>query len=50
MDRVAMHQIKLLRAPSNLALNASSDGAAKALWAAVQGPHHSLSEEFLPNI
>jgi len=31
---VATHQIRLPRAPSNLALKASRDGASTALWAA----------------
>jgi len=36
--------------PSNLALGTSRDGAPTALWAAVPGPHHPLSEKFSPNI
>ena len=44
------HQLRLLRAPSNLALNASRDGAPQLLWAAVPAPHCPLSEKFPPNI
>jgi len=40
----------LHRAPSNLALNASRDGAPTALWTAVPGPHCPLSNELPPNI
>ena len=40
---------QLPRAPSNLALNASRDGAPQLLWAAVPVPHCPLSREFLPN-
>jgi len=36
--------------PSNLALNASRDGAPTALWAAVPAPHCPLSKELPPNI
>ena len=50
MGRIATHQIRLPRAPSSLALSTSKDGAPTALWAAVPGPHHPLSEELLPNI
>jgi len=46
----AHHQTRLLRAPSNLTLSTSRDGAPTALWAAVPVPHHPLSKEFLPNI
>ena len=38
------HQLRLPRAPSNLALSASRDGAPQLLWAAVPAPHRPLSE------
>ena len=41
---------QLPRAPFNLALSASRDGAPQLLWAAVPVPHCPLSEEFPPNI
>ena len=41
---------QLPRAPSNLALSASMDGAPQLLWAAVPGPHCPLSKESLLNI
>jgi len=50
MGRAAPHQLRLPRAPSNLALSASRDGAQQLLWAAVPVPHRPLSEEFPPNI
>jgi len=39
MCRVAPHQLRLSRAPSNLALSTSRDGAPQLLWAAVPEPH-----------
>ena len=42
MGRAAPHQLRLPRAPSNLALSASRDGAPQLLWAAAPVPHHSL--------
>ena len=44
--------VQLPRAPSNLALSTSRDGAPQLLWAAVPAPHHPLSEKFplTPNI
>jgi len=50
MGRAAPYQLRLPRAASNLALNASRDGAPQLLWAAVPEPHCPLSGEFLPNI
>jgi len=50
LGRAAPHQLRLLRAPSNLALSASSDGAPQLLWAAGPAPHHSLRKEFSPVI
>ena len=35
VGRAAPHQLRLPRAPSNLALSASRDGAPQLLWAAV---------------
>jgi len=35
MGRAAPHQLSLLRAPSNLALRTSRNGAPQLLWAAV---------------
>jgi len=43
---VATHQLRLPRAPSNLALSTSRDGASTALWAAVPRPHLSLRKGF----
>jgi len=34
MGRAAPHQLRLLMAPSNLALSTSRDGASQHLWAA----------------
>ena len=48
--RDASQQLRPPRAPSSLALSACRDGAPTALWAAVPGPHHPLSEEFHSNI
>ena len=39
VDRAAPHQLRLSRAPSNLALSTSRDGAPQLLWAAVPEPH-----------
>jgi len=50
VDKVANYQVRLLRARSDLALNASRDGHPQLLWAAVPGPHCPLSKEFPPNI
>jgi len=65
MGRDTFHQPRVLRAPSNLALNTAREGTATAslgsllLWAAslgsfsgqpVPGPHHPHSKEFLPYI
>ena len=47
MGRVATHQIRLPRAPSNLALIVSRDGAPQLLWAAVPAPHHLFPQEAL---
>ena len=44
VGRAAPHQLRLPRAPSNLALSASRDGAPQLLWAAVPVPHHPLNE------
>ena len=49
MGRAAPHQLRLPRAPSNLALSASRDGAPQLLWAAVPAPHCPLGEKFFPN-
>ena len=49
VGRAAPHQLRLPKAPSNLALNVSRDGAPTSLRAAVPAPHHLLSKEFLPN-
>jgi len=46
----APHQLRLPRAPSNLALSTSRDGHSQLLWAAVPVPHHPLSKELHPNI
>ena len=43
---VVPHQLRLPRAPSNLALSTSRDGSPTALWAAVPGPHHPFSKKF----
>jgi len=43
MGRAAPHQLRLPRAPSNLALSACRDGAAQLLWAAVPAPYSPLS-------
>jgi len=40
----APHQLRLPRAPSNLALSISKDEAPTALWAAVSGTHLPLSK------
>ena len=45
MGRAASHQLRLPRAPSNLALSASRDGAPQLLWAAVPAPHCPQNEE-----
>jgi len=50
MGRAAPHQLGLPRAPSNLALSTSRDGAPQLLWAAVPGPHHPLGNKFPPRI
>jgi len=50
MGRAAPHQLRLPRAPSNMALSASRDGAPQLLWAAVPAPHHPLGKEFPPDI
>jgi len=42
MGRAAPHQLRLLRAQSNLALSTSRDGAPQLLWAAVPAPHGPL--------
>ena len=42
----ATHQLRLPRAPFNLALSASRMGHPQLPWAAVPGPHHPPSEEF----
>jgi len=42
VGRAAPHQLRLPRAPSNLALSASRDGAPQLLWAAGPAPHHTL--------
>ena len=39
-------QLRLPRAPSNLALSASRDGAPQLLWADVPAPHCPLGKEF----
>ena len=49
-ERAAPHQLRLPRAPSNLALSASRDGAPQLLWAAVPAPHRPLGKGFLPNL
>ena len=50
LGRAASHQLRLPRAPSNLALSACRGGAPQLHWAAVSVSHHSLSKKFLPNI
>jgi len=51
MGRAATPQLRLPRAPSNLALSASRDGAPQLFWSApVPAPHCPLSKEFPPNI
>jgi len=50
MGRAAPYQLRLPRAPSNLALSASRDGAPQLLWAAVPASHHPLGKEFPPSI
>ena len=50
VGRAAPHQLRLLRAPSNLALSASRDGAPQLLRAAVPAPHRPLRKGFPPNI
>jgi len=50
MGRAAPYPLRLPRAPSNLALSASRDGAPQLLWAAVPAPHHPLGKEFPPSI
>jgi len=50
MGRAAPHQLRLPRAPSNLALSASRDGAPQLLWVPVPVPHCPLSKEFLPDV
>jgi len=47
IGRAATHQLRLPRAPSNLALNASRDGASTA---SVPVLHHPLRKNFAPNI
>jgi len=46
VGRAAPHQLRPPRAPSNLALSATRDGASQLLWASVPAPHHPHSEEF----
>jgi len=48
VERDTSPQIRLPRAPSNLAFGTSRDGTSTALWAAVSGTHHSLAEKFPP--
>ena len=50
VGRAAPHQLRLPRAPSNLALSASRDGAPQLLWAAVPAPHCPLGKEFPSDI
>ena len=50
IGRAAPQQLRVPRAPSNLALSASRDGSPQLLWAAVPGPHRPLGKEFLPDI
>ena len=50
MGRADSHQLRLPRAPSNLALNTPGMGHPQLLWAAVPGPHHPHNEEYLPNV
>ena len=50
VGRAAPHQLRLPRAPSNLALSASRDGAPQLLWAAVSALHCPLGKAFPPNI
>jgi len=47
MGKVANHQLRLPRAPPNLALSTFRDGAPTALWEAVPVPHYTLSKQFL---
>jgi len=48
IGRAAPPQLRLPRAPSNLAVSASRDGAPQLLWAAA--PHYPLGKGFLPHI
>jgi len=50
VERAAPHQLRLPRAPSNLALSASRDGAPQLLWGAVPALQCPLCKEFVPNI
>jgi len=50
MGMAVPHQLRLPRAPSNLALSTSWDGAPQLLWAAVPAPHCPLRKESLRNI
>jgi len=50
MGRIATHQLRPHRVPSNLALRASRDGTPQLLWAAVPVPHHPWNETFPSNI
>jgi len=46
---VALHQVRLPRAPSNLILNTSRSTHSFS-EKPVPGPHHPLNEELIPNI
>jgi len=50
MVRAATHQLRLPRAPSNLALSATRDGEPQLLWTAVPAPHCPPSKEFPLNV
>ena len=50
MGRAATQQLRLPRAPCNLALNTPGMGHPQLLWAAVPGPHSLPNKEFVPNI
>ena len=45
MGRAAPHQLRLPRAPFNLALSTSRDGAPQLLWAAGPAPHCPFCEK-----
>jgi len=44
------HQLRLLRAPSNLAMSTTRDGDPQPSGQSMSVPHHHLSKEFHPHI